>query len=559
MHLDELEAIACRVREEAADCRHCVRVCMAASCKSSGAENLFAAATAYVKERSLREDVEVKKVGCLGLCSSGPLVSIESQGREQLLYQRVQRDDTTAIMSSLDAEPVKRLLCRTDIPFFTRQVKIVLENSGVIDPEDLDNYIAADGYQALVKALTESTPEEVVREISASGLRGRGGGGYPAGLKWATVAKAPSRQKFVICNADEGDPGAFMDRVVLESDPHRVLEGMALAAYAVGASRGYIYIRAEYPLAVDRLQTAIRQANRRGLLGRRICETPFTFDVEIRLGAGAFVCGEETALMASIQGLRGQPRPRPPYPAEWGLWGEPTLINNVETLANVPPIIRHGGAWFASIGSETSKGTKVFALAGRINHTGLIEVPMGTPLREIVEDIGGGIPAGREFKAVQTGGPSGGCLPEEHLDMPVEYDTLRTAGSIMGSGGLIVLDETSSMVDVARYFMEFCMTESCGKCIPCRAGTQQMHGLLEKISDGHGTAADLELLSELCDVVQATSLCGLGQTAPNPVLSTLRYFRHEYEERLQPDHWPRSREPQLPKPPRAAQPSEPSR
>ena len=349
------------------------------------------------------------------------------------------------------------------------------------------------------------------------------------------MAKSPDPVKYVICNADEGDPGAFMDRAVLESDPHRVLEGMALAAYAVGAEHGYIYIRAEYPLAVDRLKIAIRQATKQGLLGRRICDTPFSFEIEIRLGAGAFVCGEETALMASIEGLRGQPSPRPPYPAEEGLWRCPTLINNVETLANVPSIVRKGGEWFHSIGTETSAGTKVFALAGRIENTGLIEVPMGITLREIIYEIGGGIPDGREFKAVQTGGPSGGCLPEEHLDMPVDYDTLRSAGSIMGSGGMIVMDETSSMVDVARYFMEFCMTESCGKCIPCRAGTDQMHGLLDKIAEGRGTATDLQLLEELCEVVKATSLCGLGQTAPNPVLSTLRYFRHEYEEKLQPD------------------------
>jgi bidirectional [NiFe] hydrogenase diaphorase subunit len=348
------------------------------------------------------------------------------------------------------------------------------------------------------------------------------------------VAKADAPQKYVICNADEGDPGAFMDRAVLESDPHRVLEGMAIAAYAVGATQGYIYIRAEYPLAVERLKTAIRQATRKGLLGRNILDTQFAFDIDIRLGAGAFVCGEETALMASIEGLRGQPRPRPPYPAESGLMGAPTLINNVETFANIPPIIRNGGEWFASIGTEKSKGTKVFALAGSINNTGLIEVPMGITLREIIEQIGGGMPAGRRFKAVQTGGPSGGCLPTEHLDMAVDYDNLRQAGSIMGSGGMIVMDDTSSMVEVARYFMEFCMTESCGKCVPCRAGTWQMHGLLKKIAEGKATAADLALLEELCEVVQMTSLCGLGQTAPNPVLSTLRYFRNEYLEKLQP-------------------------
>jgi bidirectional [NiFe] hydrogenase diaphorase subunit len=436
------------------------------------------------------------------------------------------------VAESLEGEPVERLRCSTDLPFFTCQHKIVLENSGIIDPEQIDDYIAAGGYSALVEAVTERTPSEILSEINASGLRGRGGGGYPAGLKWSTVAKMPADRRYVICNADEGDPGAFMDRAILESDPHRVLEGMILAAFAVGAERGYVYIRAEYPLAIDRLKIAIRQAKKLGLLGQNICETTFSFDIEIRLGAGAFVCGEETALMSSIEGERGQPRPRPPYPAEFGLWGYPTLINNVETLANVPSIIRQGGEWFGAIGTEKSKGTKVFALAGRISNTGLIEVPMGIKLREIVETIGGGVPDGKAFKAVQTGGPSGGCLPEQHLDLPVDYDTLREVGSIMGSGGMIVMDESSSMVEVARYFMEFCMDESCGKCVPCRVGTYQMHGLLDKIAKGQGTKADLALLEEMCEIVQATSLCGLGQTAPNPVLSTFRFFRHEYEEKI---------------------------
>jgi bidirectional [NiFe] hydrogenase diaphorase subunit len=464
------------------------------------------------------------------------LVSVDSaHSPADLLYQDVKRDDAAELFSSLDGQPIERLRCPTDVPFFAVQQRIVLKNSGIIDPEQVHDYIAAGGYTSLVRAVTEMAPEDVLGEVKVSGLRGRGGGGYPAGLKWATVAMSPEPRKYVICNADEGDPGAFMDRAVLESDPHRVLEGMALAGYAIGARHAYIYIRAEYPLAVERLKTAIKQATKEGLLGRRICDTTFSFEVEIRLGAGAFVCGEETALMASIEGLRGQPRPRPPYPAEEGLWDCPTLINNVETLANIPAIVGKGGAWFKGIGTEKSTGTKVFALAGRIANSGLIEVPMGIPLRKIVQQIGGGIPDGRQFKAVQTGGPSGGCLPEEYLDMPVDYDTLRTAGSIMGSGGMIVMDETSSMVDVARYFMEFCMTESCGKCVPCRAGTVQMHGLLDKIAEGQATQADLDLLEELCDVVQATSLCGLGQTAPNPVLSTLRYFRHEYEEKLQPD------------------------
>lgn len=535
MHLDRLQEIAAEARETASSYKHCLRVCMAASCQSVGAEDVQKQLASKVEENG-RQDIQVKGVGCMGLCSAGPLVRVDSPERKvSITYRQANTDDVGELYDSLDSKPVERLRCPTDIPFFARQHRVVLENSGVIDPESIDDYIAAGGYSSLVRALTEMTPEMVLEEVSVSGLRGRGGGGYPAGLKWSTVAKSLETQKYVVCNADEGDPGAFMDRAVLESDPHRVIEGMALAAYAVGANHGFIYIRAEYPLAVERLKTAVRQATRLGLLGRHICETNFSFDVEIRLAAGAFVCGEETALMASIEGQRGQPRPRPPYPAEEGLWSYPTLINNVETLANIPAIIDHGGEWFRRIGTEHSTGTKVFALAGRIENTGLIEVPMGITLREIIEEIGGGIPDGKRFKAVQTGGPSGGCLPAEHLDMPVEYDTLIKAGSIMGSGGMIVMDETSSMVDVARYFMEFCMTESCGKCIPCRAGTYQMHELLEKIGVGEGTAADLALLEDLCDVVKATSLCGLGQTAPNPVLSTLRYFRDEYMEKLQPD------------------------
>jgi bidirectional [NiFe] hydrogenase diaphorase subunit len=408
-------------------------------------------------------------------------------------------------------------------------MKIVMENSGTIDPERIEDYIAVGGYQALIKALTEMSPSEVIEEVTKSGLRGRGGAGYPTGLKWSTVAKANGARKFVICNADEGDPGAYMDRTILESDPHRVLEGMAIAAYAVGAQQGFIYVRAEYPLAIKRLRTAIRQAERLNLLGNNILGTTFSFSVELRIGAGAFVCGEETALMASIEGKRGTPRPRPPYPAEYGLWGYPTLINNVETFANIPPIIRNGGEWFAKIGTERSKGTKVFALAGRVVNTGLIEVPMGITLREIVFDIGGGIPEGKRFKAVQTGGPSGGCIPEQFLDLPVDYESLTKVGSIMGSGGMIVMDETSCMVDVAKFFVEFCMSESCGKCVPCRVGTAHLYELLRRITAGEGTMRDLELLEELCDLVKSASLCGLGQTAPNPVLSTLRYFRHEYE------------------------------
>jgi bidirectional [NiFe] hydrogenase diaphorase subunit len=478
-----------------------------------------------IARRGLDAECEVKGVGCLGLCTAGPLIRVEPDG---VMYEGVTADDASDIVQSLGGQPVERLLCPADSPFFQKQVKVVLENSGVIDPEKIEDYIARDGYLALARVLEEMTPQEVIDEITRSGLRGRGGAGYPTGLKWSTVAKAGGSRKFVICNADEGDPGAFMDRSVLESDPHRVLEGMAIAAYAVGASQGFLYVRAEYPLAVKRLRTAIRQAERLGLLGNNICGTTFSFHVDIRLGAGAFVCGEETALIASIEGKRGQPRPRPPYPAEYGLWGYPTLINNVETFANVAPIIRNGSDWFASIGTERSKGTKVFALAGSVKNTGLIEVPMGITLREIIFEIGGGVPEGRKLKAVQTGGPSGGCIPEQYLDMPVDYESLAKVGSIMGSGGMIVMDETSCMVDVAKFFMEFCMTESCGKCVPCRVGTAQMHQLLQKITSGEATMDDLALLEELCDMVKHTSLCGLGQTAPNPVLSTLRYFREEY-------------------------------
>lgn len=537
MNVDDLAELAQSYRDADPSVRHEIRVCMAASCQSSGAAAVFDALGRVDGERAA--GCKVKGVGCMGLCSAGPLVAVADRGADpasSVLYRDVTPDDAADIVASAGAEPLARLRCSTEQPFFARQQRIVLENSGVVDPESLRGYVALGGYSALVRALSEMTPAEVVQQVVESGLRGRGGAGYPTGLKWSTVAKVPGAQKYVICNADEGDPGAFMDRAMLESDPHRVLEGMAIAGYAIGANKGYIYLRAEYPMAVDRLETAIRKAKRSGFLGNRVAETQFAFEVEIRLGAGAFVCGEETALIASVEGLRGQPRPRPPYPAQYGLWGHPTLINNVETFANIPPIIRNGGEWFASIGTAKSKGTKVFALAGTIANTGLIEVPMGTTLREIIEVIGGGAPGGKAVKAVQTGGPSGGCVPAEYLDTPVDYDSLKSLGTIMGSGGMIVMDETSDMVDVARYFMEFCMSESCGKCVPCRTGTQQMHGLLERLAKSQGTARDLALLEELCEVVQATSLCGLGQTAPNPVLSTLRFFRDEYERKLVPGH-----------------------
>jgi len=543
---EELVKTATIERDAQSQCKHKICVCMAAGCLSQKSDQVKEALDKEVARRGLEKDVQVKPVGCLGLCAAGPLVAIDKtpavpldpelpmQRKDvpDLMYQSVTAADAPDIIGALGGQPVKRILLPTQSPFFTRQKKIVLENSGLVDPERVEEYIAADGYDGLLRVLTTMTPQEVIATITRSGLRGRGGGGYPTGLKWGTVTKSRGMQKYVICNGDEGDPGAFMDRSVLESDPHRVLEGMAIAAYAVGASVGYIYVRAEYPLAVKRLKAAIRQSERLGLLGSNLFGTPFSFNVEIRLGAGAFVCGEETALIASIEGKRGQPRPRPPYPAESGLWGCPTLINNVETFANVPPIIRNGAEWFAGIGTEKSKGTKVFALAGKVANTGLIEVPMGLTLREIIFQIGGGIPEGGKFKAVQTGGPSGGCIPEEFLDMPVDYESLAKAGSIMGSGGMIVMDSTSDMVDVAKFFMEFCKSESCGKCTPCRVGTAQMYDLLDRIARGAATEADLKLLIELCEVVRHTSLCGLGMTAPNPVLSTLRYFRHEYEQKL---------------------------
>lgn len=522
---EELRKLASSHEEARPEPKYQLKICVAAGCLSARSDQVREALENEIAQRGLQQECQVKGVGCLGLCTAGPLMVVEPDG---IMYEGVTPEDAPDIINSLGSKPVDRLLCPADAPFFQKQYKIVLENSGLIDPERIEDYIARDGYTALVRVLEEMTPQEVIEEITRSGLRGRGGAGYPTGLKWSTVAKAGGSRKFVICNADEGDPGAFMDRSVLESDPHRVLEGMAIAAYAVGASQGYLYVRAEYPLAVKRLRTAIRQAERLGLLGNNICGTTFSFHVDIRLGAGAFVCGEETALIASIEGKRGQPRPRPPYPAEYGLWGYPTLINNVETFANVAPIIRNGGDWFATIGTEKSKGTKVFALAGSVKNTGLIEIPMGITLREIIFEIGGGIPNGRKFKAVQTGGPSGGCIPEQYLDMPVDYESLAKVGSIMGSGGMIVMDETSCMVDVAKFFMEFCMTESCGKCVPCRVGTAQMYGILQKITAGEASMDDLALLEELCDMVKHTSLCGLGQTAPNPVLSTLQYFRDEY-------------------------------
>ena len=556
MVIDDLIGIA--EKERAARKKYVIRCCMAAGCMSSNSKGVKEGLDKAVKEAGLEDQVEVRGVGCMKLCCQGPLVQVDSAAEtaddasrithhasatcvvvdakdQGPLYQKVTPEDAASLIGTLKGGKTNVQLGDPKDPFFTEQFSIVLANSGIVDPERIESYIAAEGYQALHDVLREMTPKDVLDAMVKSGLRGRGGAGYPTGLKWATVAKTASQQKYVICNADEGDPGAFMDRSVLESDPHSVLEGMAIAAYAVGASQGFIYVRAEYPLAISRLQTAIKQAKQQGLLGSGIFESPFNFNIDLRIGAGAFVCGEETALMASVEGKRGTPRPRPPFPAESGLWAFPTLINNVETFANVAPIIRKGADWFASIGTEKSKGTKVFALAGKITNTGLIEVPMGTTLRQIVEKMGGGAPDGGKIKAVQTGGPSGGCIPADALDTPVDYDSLTKLGSIMGSGGMIVMDETTQMVDVARFFMEFCMDESCGKCIPCRAGTVQMHGLLTKILGRKATARDLQKLEELCDMVKSTSLCGLGQTAPNPVLSTLRFFRKEYADLLQED------------------------
>ena len=527
MDIQELEQIAESVRHERGKFDYEVNVCMGTGCMSQHSDKIKDEITKAAAASGKK--VFVRRTGCMGLCAAGPLVLVEPT---EVLYQSVTAEDATRVIQSVDQAPIPELHCDLRA-HFDDQVHVVLENSGHIDPEKIDDYIGRDGYQGLVKALTEMNPTSVIDQISKSGLKGRGGGGYPTGLKWGMVAKAVGEPKYVICNGDEGDPGAFMDRSVLESDPQRVIEGMTIAAYAVGASRGFFYVRAEYPLAVSRLTIALRDARRRGFLGNNICGTNLNFDIEIRLGAGAFVCGEETALIASIEGKRGVPKPRPPYPAVSGLFGKPTLINNVETFANIAPIIRKGGEWFSQMGTEKSKGTKVFALTGKITNTGLVEVPMGMTLRQIIYGIGGGVPDGHKFKAVQTGGPSGGCIPEEHLDLAVSYESLISVGSMMGSGGMIVMDDTSCMVNVARFFIEFCMTESCGKCIPCRAGTAQMFGLLTKICNGEGSYGDLDLLVDLCGVIKDTSLCGLGMTAPNPVLSTLRYFKNEYVDHIE--------------------------
>ena len=529
-----------------------ILICGGTGCTSSGSARLVERFEELLEQNGLTKEIKLVHTGCFGLCEAGPVVIVYPEGA---FYSRVKVEDVDEIVSEhlIKGRIVQRLLYHgsvaedntvkalDDVDFYRKQKRVALRNCGVIDPENIDEYIAFDGYKALQKVLTEMTPEEVIDTISKSGLRGRGGGGFPTGKKWAFAAaqpRGPEYKKYVCCNADEGDPGAFMDRSVLEGDPHAVLEAMAIAGYAIGSDQGYIYVRAEYPIAVKRLEIAIEQAREYGLLGEDIFGTGFNFNINIRLGAGAFVCGEETALMNSIQGNRGEPWPRPPFPAVRGLFGKPTILNNVETYANVCQIILNGPEWFASMGTERSKGTKVFALGGKINNTGLVEVPMGTTLREIIYEIGGGIPGGKSFKAVQTGGPSGGCLPAHMLDTPVDYDNLIAAGSMMGSGGMIVMDEDNCMVDIARFFLDFTVDESCGKCTPCRIGTRRMLEILNRICEGKGEDGDIERLENLAQNIKATALCGLGQTAPNPVLSTIKQFRHEYEAHIYDKHCP---------------------
>ncbi len=520
-----------------------VLICGGTGCTSSGSAALITEFEEQIKAFDLENEVKVVRTGCFGLCALGPVVIVYPDGT---FYSRVEKDDVKEIVSEhlLKGRQVDRLVYKdvdenfeaeahkvvslNDTNFYKKQHRVALRNCGVINPESIDEYIAVDGYQALGKALTEMTPEEVIQVVKDSGLRGRGGGGFPTGLKWSFTAANKADQKYVVCNADEGDPGAFMDRSVLEGDPHCIVEAMAICGYATGASEGYVYVRAEYPIAVERLQKAIEDARAYGLLGKNIFDSGFDFDLHIRLGAGAFVCGEETALMTSIEGNRGEPRPRPPYPAVKGLFAKPTTENNVETFANIPTIIREGAEYFASMGTERSKGTKVFALGGKIHNTGLVEIPMGTTLREVIEEIGGGIPNGKKFKAAQTGGPSGGCIPASLMDTEIDYDNLTAIGCMMGSGGLIVMDEDNCMVDIAKFFLNFTVDESCGKCSPCRIGTKRLLEMLDKVTDGKATLEDLDKIEELCHYIKENSLCGLGQTAPNPVLATLKFFRDEY-------------------------------
>ena len=518
-----------------------VLVCGGTACCSGGADKLVEEFAASLEAAGIKDTVQVVKTGCLGFCEQGPIVKILPQGT---FYVQVKPEDVKEIVAEhlvkgrvvqrlcYDPEQAKRLVAEANIPFYQKQYRIVLRNCGVIDPEKIEDYIARDGYKAIEKVLFEMTPEQVVDEMLKSGLRGRGGAGFPTGMKWKFAQQQPKGQKYMVCNADEGDPGAYMDRSTLEGDPHSVLEAMIIAGYAIGATKGFIYIRAEYPLAIHRLQVAIKQATELGLLGKDILGSGFDFEIELRFGAGAFVCGEETALLQSIEGQRGMPRPRPPFPAVKGLWGRPTVINNVETLANIPVIINKGADWFSRIGTSTTKGTKVFALTGKVNNSGLIEVPMGTTLREIIFDIGGGIRGGHKFKAAQTGGPSGGIIPPQFLDTPIDYESLAKIGSIMGSGGLIVMDETDCVVDIAKFYLDFTVDESCGKCAPCRIGGRKLLNYLKKISEGRGTEQDIADMRQICDAMNKASLCGLGQTASNPVRSTLQYFMDEYMEHI---------------------------
>lgn len=519
--------------------------CHSTGCKSSGSDDLIALIKEILEEHKLTDDVRVVSTGCMGLCAQGPLIRVEINGKKDVLFKRLDADATRAVMEKcvipalkdkgevVVADELQSHVLSLELPFFKKQEKVVLKNAGRIDPEDITEYMARGGYLALEKALKTMTPQEVVEEIKKSGLRGRGGGGFSTGMKWELAAKVPTvDEKFIICNGDEGDPGAYMDRSILEGDPHAVIEGMMIAAYAIGATAGWFYVRAEYPLAVERLQKAIQACKKNMLLGNNIMGTGFSFNVDIRLGAGAFVCGEETALIHSIEGARGTPRPRPPYPTNKGLWDKPSCVNNVETLANVSKILLKGADWFSSFGTQTSKGTKVFALTGQVEHSGLIEVPMGTTINEIVNEIGGGVPKGKTLKAVQTGGPSGGVIPAKYMDMPVCYEELKKLGSIMGSGGMIVIDDSSDMVSLAKFYLDFTVDESCGKCAPCRIGGKQMLLLLDKINRGRGRKKDLELLKKIAFAMQKASLCGLGQTAPNPVLSTLRFYEEEYTNKL---------------------------
>lgn len=557
MTREKLDQIASRERERQAGMERRIHCCISTACLSAGAGQTIEALKQGVEASQSGDKHEVVQTGCMGLCSRGPLVRVQEKTGDELYYADVSvevaeeliakhvplakinggseelspelLDTRTRLEAAKRKRTLKKHILSQDLPFFKKQVKVVLRDVGYVDPEKLEDYLAHGGYQALYKALAEMTPEEVCEEITNSGLRGRGGAGFPTGTKWRFVRQEQSDIKYVVVNGDEGDPGAYMDRTVMEDNPHQVLEGMMIAAYAVGARHGFFYIRGEYPIAIDRIRGAIRAARRAGILGKSVLGLDFTFDADVRIGAGAFVCGEETALIHSIEGKRGMPRIRPPYPSTSGLWGKPTVINNVETLASVPAILENGADWYAAIGTEKSKGTKVFALAGQLTNTGLIEVPMGISLREIVYDIGNDVPGKAEFKAAQTGGPSGGCIPESHLDTPVDYESLSELGSIMGSGGLVVVDSTTSMPQFARFFMDFCVDESCGKCVPCRVGTVQIRALLDKLLEGRGETGDIDRLEAICQTVKTTSLCGLGQSAPNPVLSTLRFFREEYE------------------------------